>query len=281
MFVMTRQSILGLMLAAGLFGAGALPACRQGVPPNSQRARLEAPAASPASQDGGRPDQGGEFRIVARQQQEETSAPKVTVKASYPQLSGGDETRFRVFNQALSDYVAGQIQAFKAEIKELNQPGPGGQTGSQEGSIEISYQVPYSDRNLVSVQVLTSTYAGGAHPNGTFKSFNYDLQRQRIMTLDQLFAPKAKYLRTIADRCINEIQRRQISDDESIRQGAAAREENYQVWNVGPKGLLITFDAYQVAPYATGPQEVTIPFSALRGILQADGPLSSLIKPRP
>ena len=34
-------------------------------------------------------------------------------------------------------------------------------------------------------------------------------------------------------------------------------------------GLTVTFPPYAVAPYAAGPQEVLIPYSELRGILNA------------
>ena len=37
--------------------------------------------------------------------------------------------------------------------------------------------------------------------------------------------------------------------------GAEPRPENYQVWNFDFNGLLITFDQYQVMPYAYGPAD--------------------------
>ena len=42
--------------------------------------------------------------------------------------------------------------------------------------------------------------------------------------------------------------------------GAKPTPENYAVWNVSADGLVITFNEYQVAAYAAGPQEVVIPF---------------------
>jgi hypothetical protein len=40
--------------------------------------------------------------------------------------------------------------------------------------------------------------------------------------------------------------------------------------------LLITFDEYQVAPYAAGPQKVAIPYSELRALINPQGPLGKL-----
>jgi hypothetical protein len=49
--------------------------------------------------------------------------------------------------------------------------------------------------------------------------------------------------------------------------------ENYRNWNITPDGLMITFDEYQVAPYAAGPQTVTVPYSELRGLINPEGVL--------
>jgi hypothetical protein len=42
--------------------------------------------------------------------------------------------------------------------------------------------------------------------------------------------------------------------------------------------LWVTFDPYQVAPYAAGPQYVLVPYSALKDIIKADGPIAGLAK---
>ncbi|MFO7584726.1 MAG: DUF3298 domain-containing protein, partial [Anaerolineales bacterium] len=45
--------------------------------------------------------------------------------------------------------------------------------------------------------------------------------------------------------------------------GAEPLPENYRNWNLTYEGLLITFDEYQVAPYAAGMQQVLVPFDVL------------------
>jgi hypothetical protein len=42
--------------------------------------------------------------------------------------------------------------------------------------------------------------------------------------------------------------------------------------------LQITFDAYQVAAYAAGPQEVVVSYSVLKPIIKPDGPLAAFTK---
>src|SRR5262249_30472423 len=99
-----------------------------------------------------------------------------------------------------------------------------------------------------------------------------------ILKLADLFQPNSNYLKVISDYCIKEIKKLDVSDDEWIRNGAGPKLENYDSWNVTPEGLQITFDAYQVASYAAGPQEVTVPYSLLKPIINPDGPLAAFVK---
>ena len=55
--------------------------------------------------------------------------------------------------------------------------------------------------------------------------------------------------------------------------GADPLPDNYRTWNIAVDGLVITFDAYQVAAYAAGPQIVTIPYMELQAIIDPSGPL--------
>ena len=43
-------------------------------------------------------------------------------------------------------------------------------------------------------------------------------------------------------------------------------------------GIGITFDAYQVGPYAAGPQFVMVPYSALKDIINPEGPIAQFAK---
>jgi hypothetical protein len=224
-------------------------------------------------------DVGGGLRILERGQKEEIQAQKISIETKYAQISGGGEPHIATFNQAMSNFVARQIKgfkdSFKPDDKNLRQAAD---PDKPEGTLDISYRVLYADNDLVSIIYTTYTYTGGAHGNAGSTSFNYDLKRGRMLELADLFTPASNYIKTIADYSINSIRERKISDDKWIREGAAANRKNYTSWNIVPEGLLITFDSYQVAAYAAGPQEVIIPFAVLRGIIKPGGPLAALVK---
>lgn len=67
-------------------------------------------------------------------------------------------------------------------------------------------------------------------------------------------------------------------DDDWIEKGAGANAENYESWTITKKGLAITFDAYQVGPYAAGPQHVVVPYSVVKDIVVPSGPLAKLVQ---
>jgi hypothetical protein len=59
-----------------------------------------------------------------------------------------------------------------------------------------------------------------------------------------------------------------------IMRGAAPTVQNYQSWMITPQGLKFTFDPYQVASYAEGPQEVVVPYRAFKSLIGARSPIA-------
>jgi hypothetical protein len=59
----------------------------------------------------------------------------------------------------------------------------------------------------------------------------------------------------------------EIVQSDWVRRGASADVANFTAFNVTDDGLVLTFPPYQVASWANGPQEVTVPWSRLRDVL--------------
>ena len=94
--------------------------------------------------------------------------------------------------------------------------------------------------------------------------------------LDEIFLPGSNYLQKISELCKAELAARNIGF-EGFSQGADPLPENYQRWNVSDQGLMITFDEYQVAAYAAGPQVVVIPFGELGGLVDYQSSLAPFL----
>jgi hypothetical protein len=137
--------------------------------------------------------------------------------------------------------------------------------------------------DLISIAFTISSYsAGAAHPNSYTEVVNFDLKNGKLLRLADLFVPGSKYLQAISAYCIQELKKQAneqgMSDDDWIKKGAGPNPANYKNWTITKKGLEITFDPYQVAAYAAGPQQVTVPYSTLKEIIKPDGPAGQFVK---
>ena len=110
--------------------------------------------------------------------------------------------------------------------------------------------------------------AGAAHPNSFSHSVNYDRVAQAPLQLAALFRANAPYLELIATYCRDELAGKAVLE---FPEGVEPTAENFQNWNITDEGLRISFDPYQVAPYAWGPQQVLVPLDELGAIVLPEG----------
>jgi hypothetical protein len=211
--------------------------------------------------------------LVAVPYSESGVAPNYTITTSTPALQGSSDPRVLAFNQAMTDLVQQEIAAFKQDVASLPAEPIGG------GSfLEITFEQLAPTGNLLSIKFTIQFYSdGAAHPNTYSRTATYDLEAGSFLTLDRLFLPGADYLDAISAYCKTELATRDIDYDLTSSAGADPLPENYRNWNVTADGLLITFDPYQVASYAAGPQLITIPYADLGAILDPHGPLDYLL----
>lgn len=136
----------------------------------------------------------------------------------------------------------------------------------------------HGGHDILSVVFFVSQYLGGAHPGDHHDVINYDLSEAKVLSLGDLFKPESDYLEAIADYSIRELKKNREVLFPNFEEGASPKEENYGAWSITPKGLLVIFEEYQVAPYAAGPQYVLVPYSALADILDPGGPLGKFAR---
>jgi hypothetical protein len=197
-------------------------------------------------------------------------SPLYTLIAQVPALTGSNDPRVLQFNQQMEVLVQQEVDSFKQSLTDA--PNPPIAMGS---SFDLKYFLisPWGD--ILSLKfVIDSYYDGAAHPGQYSRTFTFDLATGYQVNLDQLFQPGTNYLQELSDYCKNDLTGRDIAFDAS-NTGADPLPDNYRNWNISADGLVITFDAYQVAAYAAGPQIVTIPYAVLTGIIDPQGPLAN------
>lgn len=198
--------------------------------------------------------------------------PDYILKADVPVLKGVDDPRVRVFNAAMAALVMAEIDSFKSNVATL--PAEPISAGS---SFDMTFTLVSPPGDILSLNFGVYVYSdGAAHPFGYAVTYTYDLERGEQVSLEQLFRPGSDYLGLIATWCRDDLTQRNVGFLEYGTQGVDPLPENFRNWNITPAGLMITFDPYQVAPYASGPQVVTIPYDALKSVIDPEGPLGNV-----
>lgn len=256
---MQNQTLRNLITGLTIFVfAAACSFAAQTVAPDSTSVPTDEPTLSPPA------------TLTAVTFKEEGSTPPYTITSQTPQLSGGENEAVARFN-ALSDQI---VQAEIANFRENSLSQASDPPIASGSFFDATYDLVYQDGALWSLKFDFLGYSdGAAHPYHYSKTLNYDLERRVQLSLDDLFLANSEYLQALSDYCVTELSQRDIGFDGAFSAGAEPTPENYRNWNIASDGLLITFDEYQVASYAAGPQTVVVPYDALRAWIAPLGPL--------
>jgi len=233
----------------------------------------------------------GGVELSAKQLKESNKKLNYKIAAAYPQITGLPDNRFDKFNQEAKNLVTKRISDFKKEMADAEKDeattpdaSPQDKSSFPVNSLDIGYSIALARDDLISIEFDVGSYASGAaHGNSNSEVLNYDVKAGKVLKLADLFNPAAKYLQSISAYCIKDLKRQAKSkdsmlDDETIQNGAGPNAQNYDGWTITKKGLVISFDPYQVAAYAAGKQRVVVPYSALKELIKADGPLGPLMR---
>ena len=220
-------------------------------------------------------------RFVAKVIKEANKQSRYRIDVVYPQIEG--DARFDKFNKEARAMVTKNVAAFKtSETSNETDAGSEIPAETQTSTLESDYQIRLAADDLISIEFTESANSrGAAHPNSYTTVLNYDVRNGKKLALADLFNAKSNYVKVISDYCIKDLKQQAKKEkdsmltDDMIQSGASARAENFNAWTITKQGLWITFDPYQVAAYAAGPQQVLVPYSALKDLIKADGPIAA------
>ncbi len=208
--------------------------------------------------------------VIRSRTSTETGQPYAyTITLDTPELAGSDDPRVQAFNSEMAAIVTAAASEFKSNL--LNVPPT---PVSAASTFDVHYALLAPLGRLISLQFVMDGYVtGAAHPFRTSRSVDFDLEAGHDLALADLFQPGSNFLEVLSDYSMAQLQTHGL-DFSDVSAGAAPTLENYRNWNVTPTGILITFDEYQVGPYAVGSQTVLIPYDRLKPLLQDPGPLT-------
>lgn len=218
---------------------------------------------------------GPDSRIVVREISEGDSTRGWTVAARVPAIEGpaAAERGWIGFASAADSLVRAEIRAFRENLEGWEAPEgfPVWSSFDAEGS--VAWVEPPLLSWIVDVSVY---YAGAAHPGHYAVTLVWDAERGRALAPDDLFRPDTDWPTALSRAVIPLLERElgDMADPAWVAEGAGPHAENFARWALVPDGLLLLFDPYQVAPYAAGPQAVTISRTALADVADPSGPLA-------
>lgn len=195
-----------------------------------------------------------------------------TIKITYPVAKKGPHSE--KINAAIHQVIDGIITNFKKNLADNGSPSP--MTGLpltvDSNALDVTYKVFQNTPDLLSLRFsIYTNFYGAAHPLTVYQSLNYDVKQDKVLALDDVFQGN-DYLTFLSDYSKKvltaHLTKAASTPTEPDAQGLKPTADNFQIWNMTAKGLLITFPPYQVAAYVFGPQEVAIPYADLKDKLK-------------
>ncbi len=187
--------------------------------------------------------------------------PTYEITFAYPQTGN------QAIDREIDTWARGMARDFASAATEDHPPQDRAYSG------ELSYEVVRNDPAMFGVLFTYYTYTGGAHPNSNFTAFNFVLPSGASVEIGEIFTNAG--IERISRIAIDSLKRDLRGPDGSgdtdwIARGAAANGNNFRNFILKPNELALHFDAYQVAAYAVGPQEVHIPLAQIKSFMRPD-----------
>lgn len=145
-------------------------------------------------------------------------------------------------------------------------------------SIRRTARPIWNDRGVVSLEFVEESYTGGAHPNTETKLVSFDAVDGRRLRLVDLFDHGYEQrLLAAGERAFRTAHGLEPGDD-LVSAGFWFEDGRFSLTHnfaVTADGLRFHYNAYEVAPYAMGPTDLTLPRETLAPWARAGGPLAT------
>ncbi|WP_460994851.1 DUF3298 and DUF4163 domain-containing protein [Spirosoma harenae] len=137
--------------------------------------------------------------------------------------------------------------------------------------LETTADTVHVSPKALTVKVETYAYTGGAHPNSNLAFYTFDRETGRILTLNDMVADTTALL-GVLETAFRQ-QQNLLPKANLEEQGYFLRDGHFFLpANVGTgrNGMIFYYNSYEIAAYAVGPIQVTVPYEKLNGILRDD-----------
>ena len=206
------------------------------------------------------------------------------VKAYYPVFSA----RHRFLNDQVINIITAApwtgetassmekaSEKFLKEYLDFKKDVPDSPAGySWDQNLKVSYQ----DANLVVLTSDSYIYTAGAHGLESLLYFNFDVKEKKKLALKDLFiANYSKKLTEIAEQIFRKNEG--LTADEPL-DNYFFENKTFNLNNnfaITPKGLLFTYNPYEIKSYAEGRTNLLVPYSSITSLIKPNSFISKYV----
>ncbi|MBK6619787.1 MAG: DUF4163 domain-containing protein [Saprospirales bacterium] len=137
-------------------------------------------------------------------------------------------------------------------------------------SIEMGHEIHLNSPKIASIELMISSFTGGAHPVGYSNTFNFLLPSGELLLLDKMMTNRAGFM---------QLAEKEFKLTRGLPETANLQEEGYffgepfslpSNFVFTSEGLYMIYNVYEAGAYALGPTEYLIPYEKLEGLLNLD-----------
>lgn len=214
----------------------------------------------------------------------------VSVSAQYIQLVG-ESSATKSINDSLRAMVASGITDWVDSVDLAQTPAARTDLATGARLFSVSYQqmgeegrmfggcwdlqvqcdTAYSSPSILTVRQETYTYSGGAHPNTQISLQSFNRRTGHALQLTEVVSDTTALIGMVE---------RAFRKQQDIRPGEDLEAAGYFLrdgqfflpgtFGIGRDGLIFLYNPYEIAAYAVGPIQLTVPYSELKDVLQKE-----------
>ena len=206
------------------------------------------------------------------------SSKSTEISINFPKAEGTEAVASKI-NKTISTYIVNQINLSEDTIENItiddavntfndafNSFKSDFPESSQKWEAFIDGEVTYRSPEVICIAINSYLDTGGAHGNTTVKFFNFDPQSGKLLRKKDLIDNMGAFSEVVQQQLLEIIK----ANGENDSMADVFFGKDFQLpetLGYSDKGLIILYNRYEIASYAQGIVEFTIPFEEVNSYL--------------
>ena len=178
-------------------------------------------------------------------------------RVEYPKLEGNPGLVLTI-----DSVIRGSIQRDVAQFLDAARNAP---PNAGPSNLDCMTRTDRTTDRLAVLRVDCTEYqAGAAHPSASSHTFNCDLARGRVLSLQDLFTQGSEYLTVLSEAARQQLPAKLgLGDDKTLADSTSPAVDNFKDFLLEKDALVIVFARYLVVDGSAGQPEVDISYADL------------------